>query len=148
ADQRGDVAGAHFLDLVTLVGVHLHHTADALLLALDGVQHGVAGAQDARVHAGEGQGADDGVGGDLGRRSGGRGGGGGDTLVGVRRIVRGGALARRSVGRRRQVVDHGVANQGHALVREGGAADCRNEFTGDGAHAQTSLDVLDGQVAL
>ena len=35
ADAGGDVAGAHFLDLVALVRVHLHHAADALALALD-----------------------------------------------------------------------------------------------------------------
>ena len=31
ADRRGDVAGAHFLDLLALVGVHLQDAADALL---------------------------------------------------------------------------------------------------------------------
>ena len=33
ADRGGDVAGAHFLDLLALVGVHLQQAADALLLA-------------------------------------------------------------------------------------------------------------------
>ena len=31
AHGRGDVAGAHFLDLLALVGVHLQDAADALL---------------------------------------------------------------------------------------------------------------------
>ena len=33
ADHRGDVAGAHFLDFLALVGVHLQQAADALLAA-------------------------------------------------------------------------------------------------------------------
>ncbi len=68
ADQRGDVAGAHFLDLVALVGVHLHHPPDPLLLAFHRVEHRVAGSQHPGIHAGEGQGADEGVGGDLERQ--------------------------------------------------------------------------------
>ena len=32
ADGRGDVAGAHFLDLAALVGVHLQQAPDAFLL--------------------------------------------------------------------------------------------------------------------
>ena len=55
ADRGGDVAGADFLDLFALVGVHLQHAADALLLALDRVVHGVAGVQHARVDAEERQ---------------------------------------------------------------------------------------------
>ena len=34
ADGRGDVAGAHFLDFLALVGVHLQQAPDALLAAL------------------------------------------------------------------------------------------------------------------
>ena len=34
ANGRGDVAGAHFLDVLALVGVHLQDAAEALLLAL------------------------------------------------------------------------------------------------------------------
>ena len=37
AHGRGDVAGAHFLDLLALVGVHLQQPPDALLLVLDRV---------------------------------------------------------------------------------------------------------------
>ena len=33
---RGDVAGAHFLDLAALVGVHLQQTPDAFFLVLVG----------------------------------------------------------------------------------------------------------------
>ena len=34
SDRRGDVAGAHFVDFVAVVGVHLHHPSDALFLLL------------------------------------------------------------------------------------------------------------------
>ena len=53
ADRGGDVAGAHFLDLLALVGVHLQDAADALLLALDRVVDRVARLEHARVHAEE-----------------------------------------------------------------------------------------------
>src|SRR5690606_24771247 len=148
ADQRGDVAGAHFLDLFTLVGVHLHHAADAFLLALDRVDHGVAGGKHAGVHASEGQGTDERVGGDLERQRGERSVVGGDALVDLLGVVRIGALDRRNLGRSRQIVDHGVKHEGHALVLERGTAHRRDDFTGDGALTQTGLDLLDGQVAL
>ena len=32
ADARGDVAGAHFLDFLALIGVHLQEATDALFL--------------------------------------------------------------------------------------------------------------------
>ena len=38
ADGGGDVAGVDFLDLLALVGVHLQQAADALGLALGGVE--------------------------------------------------------------------------------------------------------------
>ena len=50
-----DVAGAHRLDLLTLVRVHPVDLADALLLALDRVQHRGAGLQAARVDPDEGE---------------------------------------------------------------------------------------------
>jgi hypothetical protein len=34
---RGDVAGAHFLDLLALVRMHLQYAADALLAPFDGL---------------------------------------------------------------------------------------------------------------
>ena len=55
AHEGGDVAGVDLLDLLALVGVHLEHAADALLVPLRGVHHGVAGLQHARVDAHEGQ---------------------------------------------------------------------------------------------
>src|SRR5690606_11127579 len=39
ADGRGDVPRQHFLDFLAVVAVHLHHAADALLRALDRVEH-------------------------------------------------------------------------------------------------------------
>src|SRR5690606_24102283 len=69
ADQGGDVTSAQLLDLFAAVGLHLNHTADALFLALDRVEHRVTGAQHTGVHADEGQGTDEGVGSDLERQS-------------------------------------------------------------------------------
>ena len=64
-DGRGDIAGAHFLDFFTVVGVHLQHTTDALFLALDRVVDRVARLQHAGIDAEERQGADERVGRDL-----------------------------------------------------------------------------------
>ena len=55
AHDGDDVAGAHRLDLLTLVRVHAVDLADALLLALDRVQHRGAGLQAARVDPDEGE---------------------------------------------------------------------------------------------
>ena len=55
SDRRGDVAGAHFLDLLALVRVHLQQTADALALVLRRVVDVRAGLEHARVHAEERQ---------------------------------------------------------------------------------------------
>ena len=68
AHAGGDVAGADFLDFFALVGVHLQDPADALLLASDRVVDRVARLQDARIHAHEGQLADERVGHDLERQ--------------------------------------------------------------------------------
>ena len=65
ADGGGDVAGAHFLDFVAAVGVHLHHAPDALAPFAGGVVDLIAGVQHAGIDAEEGQRADVGIGGDL-----------------------------------------------------------------------------------
>ena len=126
--------------------MHLQQTADALLLAAGGVEHRVTGVQHARVHAHEGQLADEGVGHQLEcQRS--------ELLVvvglagdAVVLVVL--ALDRRDLDRRRQEVDHGVQHALHALVLEGGAAQHRLDLVGDGALAQTGLDLLFGQIAV
>src|SRR5690606_5505860 len=59
-DGGGDVAGAHFFDLVAIVGAHLHQTADTFLLALDGVINGSTLLEHARVNADEGELTDEG----------------------------------------------------------------------------------------
>jgi hypothetical protein len=68
AHAGGDVAGQDFLDFFALVGVHLHDTADALLLAADRVVDRVARLQHAGVDAHEGQLADERVGHQLERQ--------------------------------------------------------------------------------
>lgn len=70
ADQRGDVACTALLDLVTLVGVHLHHPTHALLLALDRVDYRVTGRQHTGINTSKGQGTHERVGSDLERQSG------------------------------------------------------------------------------
>ena len=66
-DRGGDVAGAHFLDLLTLVRVHLEQTAHALALVLRRVVDVRARLQHARVHAEERQLSDERIGRDLER---------------------------------------------------------------------------------
>src|SRR5690606_25572061 len=48
AHAGGDVARPDFLDLLAVVGAHLQQPSDALLLALDRVEHRVARAEHAR----------------------------------------------------------------------------------------------------
>ena len=127
ADGRGDVAGAHFLDLLALVGVHLQQPADALLLALHRVVDRVAGIQHAGVDAEEGELADERVGHDLERER-------RERLVVVGLARRSAwpfsslALHRRDVDRRRHVVDHRVEHRLHALVLERRAAQHRDDL--------------------
>src|SRR5690606_11966239 len=137
ANQRSDITRAHFFDFLALVSVHLHHTADALFLAFDRVDHRVTGRKHARVDTSKGQRTDEGVGGDLECQRSERSLIGSRTLVDFFFVIRIHTLNRRNFGRRRQVVDHGVENQGHALVLEGGTTDSRNDFTGDGTLTQT-----------
>ena len=58
------------------------------------------------------------------------------------------ALDRRDLHRRRQEVDDCIQHALHALVLEGGAAQHRLNFVGDGALAQTGLDLVLGKVAV
>ena len=67
ADRGGDVAGAHFLDLLALVRVHLQHAAHALALVLRRVVDVRARLEHARVHAEERQLSDERIGRDLER---------------------------------------------------------------------------------
>ncbi|MDT4835888.1 hypothetical protein FQZ97_695670 [compost metagenome] len=131
--------------------MHLHHPANALFLALHRVQYGVTGSQDARVNTSEGQGTHEGVGRDLERQSR-EGLGVISTALVVDLVVisavRVDALNRRDLGRGRQVVDHGIENQGHALVLEGRAANSRNDFASQSTSTQTSLDFLGSQLTL
>ncbi|MCY1433168.1 hypothetical protein D9M71_491890 [compost metagenome] len=122
--------------------MHLHHAADAFLLALDRVEHGVAGAEHAGVDPGEGQGADEGVGGDLERQRRER-----FVVVGMAFqvfifVIRVGAFDRRDFRGGRQVVDHRIEHQRHALVLERRAADGRDNFIGQGAFTQAGLDLF------
>ena len=55
ATQCDDVARKCFCDFITVIGVHDHHTADALFLALGGVQEGIAFFQFAGINPCEGQ---------------------------------------------------------------------------------------------
>ena len=131
ADRRGDVAGAHFLDFLALVGVHLQDAADALLAALDRVVDGVARVDDARIDAEEDQLADVRVGHDLEREPRERLVVGRAALAGLAVLEL--ALHRRDVGRRRHVVDHRVEHRLHALVLERGAAQHRHDLARDRA---------------
>src|SRR5882757_2303419 len=145
ADAGGDVAGAHFLQLGPLIGVHLQHAADALGLAVARVVDEVAGVEHAGVDAHEGQGADVLVGHDLEAQ---RGEGlvvGGPAQHDGFVIVDVVGLDRRHVDRRRQIFDDGVEHRLHALVLEGRAAQHREDFQGQGALAQAALDLFLGQ---
>ena len=59
ADNAADFAGVNLGDFLALVGVHLKQTADALTLALRGVEHVAARTDVARVDTDEAQLADE-----------------------------------------------------------------------------------------
>ncbi|MPM33322.1 hypothetical protein SDC9_79895 [bioreactor metagenome] len=148
AHAGSDIASTNFFDFDTLVGHHLHDTADTFLLALHGVEHGVALGQNARVHAHEGQLAHERVSHQLERQS--------RELLAVIRLARQLLFFVVGIGTghvinvhwRRQVVDHGVQHALHTLVLERGTAQHRLDFGSDGARAQTVLDLVLGEVAL
>jgi hypothetical protein len=120
AHCSGDVAGADFLDVGALAGMHLQQAADALALALGGQVDLVAGLQHAGIHAEEGEVAHERVVQDLERQRRER------RLV--RRLARGrlaaviDALGVGQFHRRRHEVDHGVEQGLDPLVLERGAA--------------------------
>ncbi len=146
ADRGGDVAGAHLLDLLALVGVHLQHAAHALALVLGRVVDVRARLEHARVHAEERQLPDERIGRDLERER------------RERRVVRDRALGmvlvvmrevpldRLDVDRRREVVDHRVEQRLDALVLERGAAEHGNHLAGDRRLADRAADLLAGQL--
>src|SRR5712692_8605409 len=139
-DRGRDVAGAHLLDLLALIGVHLQQPPDPFPAVLGAVVDVGAGAEHARVHAEERQFPDVRVGHDLERERGER------RVVrrgplGVRRIVmRQMALDRRDVDGRRQIIDDGVEQRLDALVLERGAADHGDDVAGDGGFADDGAD--------
>ena len=136
---------ADFADFFTVVGVHLHDTADTLLLAAHRVVDAVALREHARVDAHEGQLAHERVGHQLECQ-------GRELLVVVRLAGRGRfvfrhASHRRDVQRRGHVFDDSVEHGLHALVLEGRAAQHRLDFACDGALAQGLLDLFLAQLA-
>ena len=145
ADGRGDVARVDLVDLLAVVGVHLEDAADALLLALDGVEHVRAGLERARVDPEEGELAHERVGRDLERER-------RERLVVIDRahdLVAGARVEaddRRDVERRRQVVDDRVEHRLDALVLERRAGEDRDDLVLERAQAQAVLDLLDREL--
>ncbi len=143
AGQGDDVAGAGFLDVLAVVGMHEQHAADTLLAVLRAVQHAGGRFENARIDAREGERTDERVGHDL------------ECQRRQRRIV-----ARRQRDRLvaahldaldvgnivggRQVVHDGVEHGLYALVLERRAAQHRHERIVDGALA----DALDQRVVV
>lgn len=141
-----DVARADLGDLLTLVGVHAVDLADALLAALEAVQHLGAGLHDARVDAHVGELAQVRVAHDLEDQA-------GERLVvarladelGLLRLVLGVvALDGLDVQGRGEVGDDRVEQGLHALVLERGAAQDRDGRTGDGRATDRGNELLRG----
>ncbi len=139
ADERDDVAGVRFLDVLAVVGVHQEHAPDLLALVLDRVQHHRRRLELARIDAREGQRADESVGHDLeGERA--------ERGV-VRRLAdlvlvfHVDAVHRRNVERARHIVDDGVEQRLDALVLERRPAQHRHEREGERALADQHLEL-------
>jgi len=146
ADERVDVAGRRLVDRVLLVGVHLEQLADALLLALGGVEHLGTGRDATGVHPDVGELAEERVSRDLERQGRERLGGGWLADDHLLLVVRGVTLHRRDVHRRGQVVDDGVEHGLHALVLDRRPAQHGIGLTGDGEGTDAALDLLRGQL--
>ena len=145
ADGRRDIARVDLFDLFAVIGVHLKDAAEALALALGGVENVGAGFTGTGVHAEERQLTDEGIRHDLeGQRRKG---------LFIRRgtaglLIRAGhrTLDRGNVDRRGHVVNDGVQQLLHALVAVRSTAQDGNELIGDGALADSGLDLVDRQL--
>ena len=127
--------------------MHLKHAADALFLALDGVDDVGACLKLAGVDAQVGELADEGVGHDFERQSCERSFGVGRTGVGLAGI-RIGTLDGLHVNRGRQVVDDGVEQLLNTLVLVGGTDEDGVQTAGQNAGADGSLELVDGDFLL
>ena len=146
ADHRVDVAGYGLVYRVLLVGVHLEELSDALLLALGCVEHLSARIDTTRVHADEGQLAEERVSSDLegesrerlflARLA-------SDLYFFVTELV---ADDLADVQRVRQVIDDCVEHGLNALVLERGATDDRVQLGSDRHLADGALDFLDREL--
>src|SRR5262249_8551052 len=102
-DRSSDVARANFFDLLTLVGVHLQQTADALALVLRRVVDVRSRFQYTGIDPKKRQLPDERIGGDLRRERRKRRVVGGWTLLEMLVVMRQMSLDRRNVDRRREV---------------------------------------------
>ncbi|VVT18912.1 transposase [Roseovarius sp. EC-SD190] len=121
--QSDNVACKRLFDLFAVDGMHHHHPANALFLALGRIEHRVTFFHLTRVNPGKGQRSHERVVHDLEREcrerlciiSMAR------DVTGLGLVIRAKAHVRRNVERRRQEVDHGIQKRLHALVLEGRA---------------------------
>ena len=128
SDRGADIAREDFLNLFTLVGVHLYQAADALVAALGDVVDRIARVQVARIDTDEDELPHVGVGHDLEDQRRERRLVVGPALDDHFRIVHRSALHRRNIHGRRQIIHHRVEQVLHALVLERRAADDREDL--------------------
>ena len=128
--QRDDVSRERFLNFFTIVGVHHHHTTDALFLTFGGVQERVALVQHTGVDAGKGQRANKGVVHDFERQT-----GEGHVVIRTACDVTGLCLVAwfeahvvNNVHRGWQIVDNSVQQRLNTFVFERGAAEYGDEL--------------------
>ena len=145
ADGRGDIAGIHNGQILSVVRVHEQNSAHPLALILVGVEDGLACFQRTGIHAEERQLANVGIRHDLEGQ-------GGERRV-VRRLARLVFLSLRVdagncffVQRGRHILDNRIQQFLNALILVRGAAGDRNGLVGDGRLAQRGADHLFGDV--
>src|SRR3990167_6018384 len=121
ADYRDDITGIGFLDILTVIRMHLNHAADAFLLAFDRIEEARARFKMAGIYAAESQRADERIVHDLERQH--------RQRLFIRRMadelffsVRMDALDRGDFIRARQVIDNRIEERLNALVLEGRTA--------------------------
>ena len=142
SDDGHDVACLGGVDFLAVIGVHLDHAADALGLACEGVQDGIALFDGAGVDAGEGE-CTELVVHDLERQAAERGGGIDDGELACRSAFFVHFRERLHIGRRREIIDNGIEDELETFVFETRSAVGREECEVDSAFADALFDILE-----
>mmetsp|Transcript_894 Transcript_894/g.2071 ORF Transcript_894/g.2071 Transcript_894/m.2071 type:complete len:552 (+) Transcript_894:661-2316(+) len=138
SDKSDDISSNSRLNFGTVVGVHLQHTSNSLVLLLDRVVDVSSGFHDTRVDTSEGKGTDERIVGNLESKSGHRFGIGRFTF-GFFTIL-GNPSNGKHLKRRRHVINDGIQQRLDSLVLEGSSGQDRNDIQVQGSLTDETLE--------